>query len=682
MPTVAISKDFKQGATRAILSIVLFVLVYLLLIIAAVGLTVACGYAGIKIIILKPSLLTLMLGIGLLSMGLLIIIFLIKFIFTSTKTDSSHLIEITKAEEPQLFAFIEDIVKQVNTNFPKKVYISSEVNASVFYDSGFWSMFLPVKKNLHIGLGLMNAVTVDEFKAILAHEFGHFSQRSMKVGSYVYNVNYIIHNMLNDNTSYNNLISRWASVSGYFSIFVAGGIKIISGIQWVLGRVYNVVNINYLALSREMEFHADEIAAHVAGPQALATSLVRLDLASSSLSTVLDFYELKIPENIKPQNIFPQQYYAMNQSANEFGIAFEHDLPMVTLSTMSRFNKSKLSFSDQWSSHPSNEDRIKKLESLDIKIQNTNNSPALNLFIDKEKVQAKVTEQLFANITYLGEISWHAQDDFANEFLATRQKNTLPKKYNNFYDDQSFLPIDFNELKLRPVKEVNESELFSNEAVDIVYESIGLESDIKIIKQIANGDTAIKSFDYDNLRYSVGSGAMLVAPLERKLEEMKISVVEMNKDIYAYYYNIARNNGKAPDYESKYASYDCYNKIMDTEIAVVNEMYELTSFLNETHQFEVIKVKMEKVYNKEKEFKEKIKVLLENTAYNTTTNRDVDDVFANYLSKNRVYFSVDEYYNDELRILFDALNCYTIAVNRLLFNLKKDFLDFQSTLTA
>jgi hypothetical protein len=36
------------------------------------------------------------------------------------------------------------------------------------------------KKNLTIGIGLINSTSVGELKTILAHEFGHFSQRSMK----------------------------------------------------------------------------------------------------------------------------------------------------------------------------------------------------------------------------------------------------------------------------------------------------------------------------------------------------------------------------------------------------------------------------------------------------------------------------------------------------------------------
>ena len=49
---------------------------------------------------------------------------------------------------------------------------------------------------------------MQEFKAILAHEFGHFSQRSMKVGSYVYYVNQVIFNMLYDNDSFDKMIQK------------------------------------------------------------------------------------------------------------------------------------------------------------------------------------------------------------------------------------------------------------------------------------------------------------------------------------------------------------------------------------------------------------------------------------------------------------------------------------------
>src|SRR5690606_19974293 len=120
-------------------------------------------------------------------------------------------VEITDQDQPELFAFIRQVAADTQAPFPKKIFISSDVNASVSYDSSFWSMFFPVRKNLTIGLGLVNSLNLSEFKAVMAHEFGHFSQRSMKLGSYVYNVNRILHNMLYDNSGFSRLLSGFAN---------------------------------------------------------------------------------------------------------------------------------------------------------------------------------------------------------------------------------------------------------------------------------------------------------------------------------------------------------------------------------------------------------------------------------------------------------------------------------------
>ena len=306
---IEVSSNFKKMTTKAIISIAVFLIVYILLLLLGVSLTVLCVFLGVKIIIAKPIFFTIALGIGLASFGFFILGFLFKFIFKKHKIDRSHLTEITEETEPKLFKFIKDIVVEIDTDFPKKIYLSNDVNASVFYDSSFWSMFFPIKKNLQIGLGLVNTSTEQEFKAIMAHEFGHFSQKSMKVGSYVYNVNQVIFNMLYDNESFDKMIQQWANISGYFSIFVIIAVKIIEGIQWILKKMYEFININYLALSREMEFHADEVAANVAGYLPLKESLLRMDLADHSYNSVISFYENKLTENVKSSNLYKEQNF-------------------------------------------------------------------------------------------------------------------------------------------------------------------------------------------------------------------------------------------------------------------------------------------------------------------------------------------------------------------------------------
>ena len=57
-------------------------------------------------------------------------------------------------------------------------------------------------------MGLVNVLTLSEFKAVLAHEFGHFSQNSMKLHRYVYTANRIIADMVIGRDWLDNLLDR------------------------------------------------------------------------------------------------------------------------------------------------------------------------------------------------------------------------------------------------------------------------------------------------------------------------------------------------------------------------------------------------------------------------------------------------------------------------------------------
>ena len=307
------SAGFKKEVTKVMSSIVLFFIVYIILILLAIGLAMGCVAGGIWIIVASPRIITLMIGAGLVGLGLMVVFFLIKFIFAVNRFDHSNSILITEEDQPKLFAFIKKLTAETQTPFPKKIYISPEVNASVFYDSSFWSMLLPVKKNLQIGLGLVNSVTLDEFKAVMAHEFGHFSQRSMKLGSFVYNVNRVIYNMLYENNGYGRTLQRWANISGYFAFFAGLTAKIVEGIQWILKKMYSVINKNYMGLSREMEFHADAVAASVSGGNNLISALRRLEIANTSYAVVLNRYNDWLKEKCIGSNIYPDQRIVLKQ---------------------------------------------------------------------------------------------------------------------------------------------------------------------------------------------------------------------------------------------------------------------------------------------------------------------------------------------------------------------------------
>ena len=113
-------------------------------------------------------------------------VFMVKGIFFMKHGRANDFeIEVKPAEQPALFEFLHTLADEAGAPRPHRVFLSSRVNASVSYDLTLLNLLLPSKKNLEIGLGVVNTLTLGELKAVLAHEFGHFTQRSMAVGRWV-----------------------------------------------------------------------------------------------------------------------------------------------------------------------------------------------------------------------------------------------------------------------------------------------------------------------------------------------------------------------------------------------------------------------------------------------------------------------------------------------------------------
>ncbi|WP_298139656.1 M48 family metallopeptidase [Flavobacterium sp.] len=679
---IEISNNFKKMTTKAIVSIVLFLIVYILLLLLAIGLTIASVIGGFYIITFKLNAITIGFGIGLASLGFFILAFLFKFIFKKHKTDLSHLTEITEKTEPKLFHFINEIVKEVETDFPKKIYLSSDVNASVFYDSSFWSMFFPIKKNLQIGLGLVNTCTEQEFKAIMAHEFGHFSQKSMKVGSYVYNVNQVIFNMLYDNESFDKMIQQWANISGYFSIFVIIAVKIIEGIQWILKKMYEFININYLALSREMEFHADEVAANVAGYIPLKESLLRMDLANHSFNSVLGFYENKLIENIRSSNLYKEQSFVLKFLADKSSLPIKNDLPIVSPLDLSKFNKSKLVIKDQWASHPSTEERIVNLERLNITKNSTNEQLANLLFSDIEKLQENLTKKLFSFVDNADQLTSLQIEDFKTQYHTDFEDNSFNKIYNGYYDHKN--PNYFDIVTATGVVNQNHNfeYFFNKENIDMIYDYIALENDKNMLVNIDNKTFTIKTFDYDGKKYKAQESSLLLPKIEKEIEELKVKITNNDVAIYSHFYQLAKDKEVGSELKSKYNQLFANDQLHDKKAELYTNLIEATEFLRVSTPFETIVTNLKTLKKIETELKKEIKLILENPLLQSDISASSRENFENYLKEDYVYFSNNEYRDKELHILSNAINDFSYYTSRNYFFLKKDLLNFQAELLS
>lgn len=672
---ITVSEGFRAQTKKAILSIVLFVLVFLTMIALAIWLTITGISWAIKLVMAAPGIWTIIIGIGLASVGLLVVFFLFKFLFKRHKTDRTGFIEVQRQEEPQLFELIDDIVAEVGTSFPKRVYLTHDVNAAVFFDSNFWSMFFPIRKNLLIGLGLVNTVSAEEFKAILAHEFGHFSQRSMKVGSYVYNVNQIIYNMLYDNQGFDQLVQGWASIHAIITLFVIGAIRIVQGIQWVLGHLYNLINLSYLSLSREMEFHADEIAAHVAGSTPMSKALLRVDLAQEALNTTISFYSRKISAALTSPNLYQEQQHVLHFLAQKNKLSVEDGLPQLSTDDIDKFNRSKLVIKNQWASHPSTEDRVAALQQLGIEQQQQAPTPANTFFQDIEQTQKKMTEQFFKVVNYEQPPTPLPLKQFITEFELDNNKYTFDPQYQGYYEHYN--PMVFP-LDQQPGPQVPKSmeELYMEEQKDLVYQYISLETDITTLQQIANGQLPIKTFDYDGVKHPAAESKSMAQDLEKELTIIKEKLRKNDQRIYYYFHNLA-NPEEAQLLKNYYKSYFSFDQDFARELEFYNQFSQRMEFIQYAVMEDEIRQNFKEIVPLEISLKNKLKALLNNPLYTKEIDALEREKLAEYLGHDLTYFAGGQYQEDKLNLMLNALSQYYQLLITAHFLHRKQILDFQ-----
>lgn len=673
---IQISKSFKTQIRKTLFSILLFILVYFILLGLTIGVTILFSYIGIWAILNYPNILTIGLGLGLIASGFTILYFLIKFIFASNKIDTNDLIEVTEQDQPELFSLIHELVNEIETDFPKKVYLSHNVNASVFYNSSFWSMFLPVKKNLQIGIGLINSLTRQELKGILAHEFGHFSQRSMKVGSYVYNVNNVIFNMLYNNESLKKMQNSLMNLSGYAAITLGLSSISINGIQKILRVLYEYININYLALSREMEFHADEIAVHVAGSKAMSDGLLRLSFANYAFETAFNFYEGKITENLKPQNIYQDQHTLSLFLASKNKYDIQNGYPLIGLESDAKYNKSKLVIEDQWASHPSTADRVKAINRLNIEKENIDNAAAIGILKNKGDLFQRVHDFLFSQFNHEGQINEITAERFQELYekdIAKYEFNVLYNEYYNYSNPtvDDFSVIDFN-AKVQPIEE-----LFKDDNTELVLELNALINDERTLKSIQNKEIKLKSFDYDGQKYKSKEVDGVLNILSKEIDVKKRLISAINNQIFESFYQMSKTTNK--EFELR----DAYNKIieLDTEfeekMQFYDELTQKTSFIYYNLEYADILISFGEIKHLEKRLKEELTELLKVEGITDGLPNDSLEMINHYIHNELVYFSGSSYDDKNLNHLMTAIHQYAYLKSTEYYVHKMNLLNLQ-----
>lgn len=119
--------------------------------------------------------LTLLLYVGPPAVGIIATLFLLKPILIRPPREPDPPV-LDRAAEPVLFEFVERLCAALGAPHPRRIHADLNVNASAAV--GGWTGFFAGRLVLTIGLPLAAGLTLNQFAGVLAHEFGHFSQRA------------------------------------------------------------------------------------------------------------------------------------------------------------------------------------------------------------------------------------------------------------------------------------------------------------------------------------------------------------------------------------------------------------------------------------------------------------------------------------------------------------------------
>ncbi|NDV81128.1 M48 family metallopeptidase [Bacteroides sp. 51] len=521
----------KRQARGVIFRIILFVLVYILLIALGVALiylsVLGAIYGGAVILALGISQLGVILAlviVGILGFAFMFGLYLIKFLFSGTKNENPGRRQIKESECPALFQAIREVAESTACPMPKKVFLSPHVNACVFYNTSFWSIIFPVKKNLEIGLGLFTCMNVDELKSILAHEFGHFSQNSMKVGSGVYVANTVIYNLAYTEDKWDRFVEGWCRVD--INILALFGALTRGFTNWVkrqLHGMYGFVNRAYMKLSRSMEYDADAIACRYIGKKVFSSALRKIDYLSYSSNFTNGMIAELAAKGEKPDNVF-QLYDVMTKLlAEREDIRFGHEL-LMTSGVSYGYPESRVKIENVWDTHPSMDDRI-AFASGEVKRET-----------DLRSSWVLLPEEMIREVSDSFQLQFQQQDVevghvLTNDELKLRsesyyEENSIPRPYYVFLNRHVFMP------EVTSFVSTAVDNPFTPENFELIKEHVIASGDMVTMEAIVAKEIEVEHVYYQGKEYDVKK--MPVDEHRVYMESLEAKVKAIDQQVYKY----------------------------------------------------------------------------------------------------------------------------------------------------
>ena len=467
--------------------------------------------------------------------------YLIKPLFTFHSSSDENRVEVKREECPELFSMIAEVANSTGNKMPKHVYLTAEVNACVFYNStSVWALFFPTRKNLMVGLGLLQGMNKDEVKAILGHEFGHFSQQTMKVGSISYRLLLIIRDMIEHAQEQQRSAALSQASDGTWEKFF----HLASGpISFITGKTidfYNYIEKKNRSLSRLMEFEADAVACRVVGAKPFISSLCKLSVLSERYSLYENLIASLLSEKQYLKEYWNGYDYVDDLIAKDEKLQLSCNDILNSEAGDNAHYHSKIKVIDGWNTHPSTEERIENARQFleDQKQVDTTDARTIVPMETMDSVGKMRQEYIAENMqepAVWGQVIEVGLDDFKG----WAEKQLKERRVPHFLFP--FVNKNVVSFSLPPKEELQEpvESPFSTENREMLLEFGQGVADWQTLNQLNSEDSGVKHMLYDGKEPSDCSVAIeqhkaYLDPFNEKLKNLDIQ-------IYKYLWQRAKN---------------------------------------------------------------------------------------------------------------------------------------------
>jgi len=525
----------------------------------------------------------LAIGFGFLS------VFMVKSLFFLNKREENPTHRyVNKQEEPLLFDYLYKLADEAGAPRPHKVFLTDRVNASVSYDISLVNLLLPSKKNLEIGLGLVNVLNLGEFKAVLAHEFGHFAQKSMLLGRYVYVAQQIAARIVNKRDALDTFLAGLSSID----IRIAWIGWILSILVWairsLIETVFSIVVMAERALSREMEFQADLVAVSLTGSDALIQALYKLQVADEAYSNALNCINEELSEKNAIKNMYVLQTNYIQKMAKvldnpDYGKSPE--TPRLEPEKYRVFTSKKYNPPKMWSTHPADIDRENNAKRIYIQ-EPVDIRSSWDLFSNPTAYGEEMTEKLIktanteATLISNEEAIKNQDNEYFNwTFLESKYHSSFLNRYAflNFKSVEELFNLNLSEIQIeKNFKEIYPKKMASK--IDLLHE---IEEEIMALIISKNEVLTVEKRKIWHRGNQIKRSQIPDILKELKLEknELKAELMIHDRMCRSLHYNIAqRIGGNYSGYLKKLTTLVHYSEHSISNINDVNKKF--TNVLN------------------------------------------------------------------------------------------------------